>query len=342
MPTLRLPAEWEPQDAVLLVWPHAATDWRPHLAASQAACARLVAAITRHERVLLLTNAPGESNAALRQAGAILDRVTPLSIPTNDTWARDFGPITVLEDDQPVLLDFQFTGWGGKFPAELDNQVTTRLRQHGVFGAHHVRSIHVVLEGGAIDSDGQGTILTTASCLANPNRLGRGSRADIEAALIRFLGARHVCWLEHGALAGDDTDGHVDMLARFAPHDTLVYTACDDPTDALHEGLAAMAAELAALRTPQGQPYRLIALPWPAPVRDEHGTRLPASYANFLIINGAVLVPAYNIPTDSLALTAVAQAFPGRQIVGLDCSLLIRQRGALHCAAMQLPKGIMG
>ena len=339
MPTLRLPAEWEPQDAVLLAWPHAATDWKPYLPASQAACAQLVAAITRHERVLLLTCAPGESDAALRKAGAILDRVTPLSIPTHDTWARDFGPLTVIEDGQPVLLDFQFNGWGDKFPADLDNQVTANLKRHGVFGDRHVRSIHIVLEGGAIDSDGKGTILTTASCLANPNRLGRGNRADIEAALTRFLGATRVCWLEHGALAGDDTDGHVDMLARFAPHDTLVYTACDDPNDALYEELAAMAAELAALRTPQSQPYRLIPLPWPAPVFGERGERLPASYANFLVINGAVLVPTYNDPVDSLALAAIAQAFPGRRPEGVDCSLLIRQRGALHCAAMHLPKG---
>ena len=339
MNALRLPAEWEPQDAVLLAWPHAASDWKPHLAASQAVCAQLVAAITHFERVLLLTEAPGESESALRQAGAIVDRVTSLSIASNDIWARDFGPITVYEGGQPVLLDFQFNGWGGKFPADLDNQVTPRLKQHGVFGVHHVRSIHIVLEGGAIDSDGQGTMLTTASCLANPNRLGRGSRADVEAALTRFLGVTRVCWLEHGALAGDDTDGHVDMLARFAPHDTVVYTACDDPADALYEGLEAMAAELAAIRTLQGQRYRLIPLPWPAPVLNENGVRLPASYANFLVINGAVLVPTYNDPVDSLALSAIAQAFPGRRIVGLDCSLLIRQRGAIHCAAMQLPKG---
>ena len=185
MSTLRLPAEWEPQDAILLAWPHVGTDWKPYLAASQAACARLVAAVTPHERVLLLTSAPGESEAALRAADARLDRVTSLSIPTNDTWARDFGPIVVYEDGQPVLLDFQFTGWGGRFPADLDNQVTMRLKQHGMFGAHHVRSIHFVLEGGAIDSDGQGPILTTASCLANPNRLGHGTRADVEAALTR-------------------------------------------------------------------------------------------------------------------------------------------------------------
>ena len=337
-----MPAEWEPQDAVLLAWPHAATDWKPCLAASQEACARLVAAVTPHERVLLLTSAPGESEAALRKAGAHLDRVTPLSIPTNDTWARDFGPITVDEDGQPVLLDFQFNGWGGKFPADLDNQVTTRLKQHGVFGGRHVRSIHFVMEGGAIDSDGQGTILTTASCLANPNRLGRGSRADVEAALARFLGARRICWLEHGALAGDDTDGHVDMLARFAPHDTLVYTACDDKGDTQYAGLAAMAEELTALRTPAGQPYRLIPLPWPAPTFDDHGRRLPASYANFLVINGAVLVPTYNDFVDSAALAAVGQAFPGRRIVGLDCSLLIRQGGAVHCAAMHLPRGSVG
>jgi agmatine deiminase len=341
MQTLRLPAEWEPQDGVLLAWPHAATDWKPYLSATQFTFARVIAAITRHERVVLVTSAPAESDAVLRKVGAVMDRVTSLSLPTNDTWARDFGPITVLEDDTPFVLDFQFTGWGGKFPADLDDQITRRLKDHGVFGSHHLRTIHFILEGGAIESDGSGTILTTRSCLANPNRYGRCAPSDIETSLQRFIGATRVCWLDNGYLAGDDTDGHVDMLARFAPHDTLVYTACDAPGDEHYPALSEMAEELSGLRTREGHPYRLLPLPWPAPVFDEEGHRLPASYANFLVINGAVLVPTYNDPSDPAALEVVGHAFPGRKIVGIDASPLIRQHGSLHCVTMQLPKGLL-
>lgn len=341
MQTRRLPAEWEPQDGVLLAWPHAATDWKPYLSATQLTFACIIAAITRYERVVLITSAPAESNALLHQAGAVMDRVTSLSLPTNDTWARDFGPITVMEHDAPHVLDFQFTGWGGKFAADLDNQITRKLKDHGLFGTHPLSTLHFILEGGAIESDGHGTILTTQSCLANPNRYGRCTPAEIEAALARFIGATRMCWLAHGYLSGDDTDGHIDMLARFAPHDTLVYTACDAPDDEHYPALSAMAEELGRLRTPGRQPYRLLPLPWPAPVLDEDGHRLPASYANFLVINGAVLVPTYNDPSDSAALEVVGHAFPGHRIVGIDASILIRQHGSLHCVTMQLPKGLL-
>jgi agmatine deiminase len=219
--------------------------------------------------------------------------------------------------------------------------VTPRLKDHGLFGAHHLRTIHFILEGGAIESDGRGTILTTRSCLANPNRYGHCTQAEIEAALARFVGATRVCWLHNGYLMGDDTDGHVDMLARFAPHDTLVYTACDAPGDEHYPALSEMAEELSGLRTREGHPYRLLPLPWPAPVFDEEGHRLPASYANFLVINGAVLVPTYNDPSDPAALEVVGHAFPGRKIVGIDASTLIRQHGSLHCVTMQLPKGLL-
>jgi agmatine deiminase len=341
MNALRLPAEWEEQDGVLLAWPHANTDWQPYLAQSQTTFGHIIAEASRLARVILVTSAPEETRRHLIQAGAVLDRIAMFSIPSNDTWARDFGPITVLERNRPVLLDFQFTGWGGKFRADLDNQISLELKEHGVFGGNHLRSIHFSLEGGAIESDGQGTLLTTRSCLANPNRNGHLSPHDIEQALQRFLGVTRVLWLENGYLAGDDTDGHVDMLARFAPHNTILYQSCDDPNDEHYPSLAAMEKELAALPASDGRPYRLFALPWPAAKHDPDGYRLPASYTNFLILNGGVLVPTYDDPRDAIALDVIGRAFPGRKITGIDCSTLILQHGSLHCVTMQLPKGVL-
>jgi agmatine deiminase len=338
---VRWPAEWEPQDGVLMAWPHERTLWSPYLADAQRTSALLVAAISRFEPVLLVTP-PGEPPLpALRKAGAQLDRVTCFAVPGNDIWTRDYGPITILEDGRPVLLDFGFNGWGGKYPADLDNGVTRCLKETGAFGPTPVKSIELILEGGSIESDGRGTLLTTRSCLGSPTRNRALDLAGIERALGLHLHAERVLWLAHGYLAGDDTDGHVDMLARFAPEDTILHVRCDDPRDEHAAELAAMAGELAAFRTPAGRPYRLIPLPWPAPRFDAQGRRLPASYANFLAINGAVLVPTYGDPQDAAALAAVGRAFPDRAVVGLDCSTLILQHGALHCATMQLPRGTL-
>lgn len=342
MNTIRFPAEWEEQDGVLLAWPHIATDWKPYLASAQETFAKIIAEASHHGRVIVVTTTPGEVQHFLKHTSAIGDRVQCYPIPSNDTWARDFGPITVFENRHPVLLDCQFNGWGGKFRADLDNAISAELKQHGVFGPTHLRTIHLILEGGSIESDGHGTILTTASCNANPNRNAHMSRTDTEQAFAQFLGATRVLWLEHGYLAGDDTDGHVDMLARFAPRDTIVYQACDNTLDEHYDELSAMADELKQLKTLQGTSYRLIPLPWPSAKHDENGNRLPASYANFLILNGAVLVPTYKDPHDALALGLIGKAYPGRKIIGIDCSALILQHGSLHCVTMQLPKGVLG
>ena len=341
MNSIRLPAEWEEQDGVLLAWPHEATDWKPFLPQIQETFAALIAQASHHARVILVTNTPDEVRRFLLHTGARQERITFVPLPTNDTWARDFGPITVYENGHPVLLDFQFNGWGGKFTANLDNAVSRGIKEHGIFGATHLRRIHLILEGGAIDSDGHGTILTTRSCLANPNRNPHLTPAEVEHALRQFLGAERIFWLENGHLAGDDTDGHVDMLARFAPHDTIVHVACDNPADEHHASISAMVEELRSLRTAAGRPYRLLALPWPDAKHAPDGHRLPASYANFLILNGAVLAPTYNDPRDKAALGIIAQAFPGRKIIGIDCSDLILQHGSLHCVTMQLPKGVL-
>lgn len=341
MNTLRYPAEWEEQDGILLVWPHPATDWKPYLVRAQETFARIIAEASHHGRIIVVTTNPPEVHRFLRETSALIDRIQCIPIRSNDTWARDFGPITILERGHPVLLDCQFNGWGGKFHATLDNAISAQLKEHGVFGTAPLRPVHLILEGGSIETDGHGTLLTTASCNANPNRNTHMSRKDTEYALTQFLGINRVLWLEHGYLAGDDTDGHIDMLARFAPRDTLVYQACDNPNDEHFAELSAMAQELNQMRTPSGEPYRLIPLPWPAPQYDEEQQRLPVSYANFLILNGAVLAPIYNDPHDALALTLIGKAYPGRKVIGLDCSTLILQHGSLHCVTMQLPKGVL-
>lgn len=342
MNTIRYPAEWEEQDGVLLAWPHADTDWKPYLAQAGETFAKIIAEASHYARVIVVTTNPAEVHHFLQHTNALCERIQCYPIPSNDTWARDFGPITVLENQHPVLLDFQFNGWGGKFRADLDNAISAELLERGVFGPTHLRRIHLILEGGSIESDGHGTVLTTSSCNANPNRNPHMSREDTEHAFAQFLGISRVLWLEHGYLAGDDTDGHVDMLARFAPHDTLVYQACDNPSDEHFKELSAMADELKLMRNPAGAPYRLIPLPWPAARYDEVQHRLPVSYANYLILNGAVLVPIYNDPCDALALSRIGKAYPGRKIIDIDCSALILQHGSLHCVTMQLPKGVLG
>jgi agmatine deiminase len=302
--------------------------------------AEIAARVSRFERVLVVSEDAGAVEAALRDTGARRDRIRIWPAPTNDTWARDFGPITVLEDGRPLLLDFTFNGWGLKFPADRDNRVTRRLAAAGAFAAP-VCTVGLALEGGSVESDGAGTILTTAECLLGPNRNPHLDRAAVEAALAAELGAERFLWLESGGLAGDDTDAHVDTLARFVPDDAILYVACDDPADEHFETLGRMAEELRTFRTPSGRPYRLIPLPWPSPVFDDAGERLPATYANFLAVNGAVLVPTYRDAKDGEALEAVGRAFPGREVVGIDCRPLLLQHGSLHCVTMQLPKGVL-
>jgi agmatine deiminase len=339
--TLRLPAEWEDQDGVLLAWPHEQTDWAPVLDRVVPVFRDLACAISRSEKVLIVTPDPDQVLSALDGAQADWHRIRVIEIPTNDTWARDFGPITIYRDNQPVLLDFGFNGWGLKFPSNFDNQVTRNLVRAGTFGKTALHTPGLILEGGSIESDGCGTLLVTSACLLEPNRNPHLDRHGLEAALYANLGADHILWLENGYLEGDDTDSHIDTLARLCPEDTIAYVTCDDKTDPHYEELRRMGEELAGLRTRDGSPFRLIALPWPRPHFDDEGQRLPATYANFLVINNAVLVPTYNDPRDDEALARIAEAFAGREIIGIDCSPLILQHGSLHCVTMQLPKGVL-
>ncbi len=344
-PIRRLPAEWAPQSGVQLTWPRPDSDFGDDLAAVEPVFAAIASRISHHER-LIITCADVAHRARvsglIEQARGRLAMIAFPLAPANDVWTRDHGPITVLEDGAPVLLDFRFNGWGGKYPADRDDRLTRTLHVEGVYGPTPLRSIDFVLEGGSIDSDGQGTLLTTTRCLLTPTRNPGLSRKEVEARLRETLGVRRVLWLEHGWLAGDDTDSHVDMLARFCDARTIAYTACDDADDEHFEALGRMAAELAALRTAGDEPYRLVPLPLPHAKRNRDGDRLPASYANFLIINGAVLAPVYSDPADEIALERLRECFPDREIIDIPCLPLIGQYGSLHCATMQLPAGVLG
>lgn len=307
-------AEWEHQSMVQLTWPHKDTDWAPILGEITAVYEEMAREIRKREPLLIVDN-----------------------IPHNDTWARDHGFITVEKttldpmSKTQVLLDFKFNGWGEKFEATLDNEINRHLYEQGLVKGEYEDHLDFVLEGGSIESDGKGTIFTTECCLMAPHRNQPLTRNEIEERLKEWLGAERIVWLQHGSLLGDDTDGHIDTLVRICPNDTLLYTGGDSD----HPDLALMEEELKGLKTLEGKPYRLLKLPLPRPIFDD-GDRLPATYANYLVVNDAVLVPTYNQPDlDEEAMRIVGQAFPDREIVGIDCRAVIKQHGSLHCCTMQ-------
>jgi agmatine/peptidylarginine deiminase len=339
--SLRFPAEWEPQSAVLIAWPHAGTDWVARLGEVESTYVALVAAITRFEPAMICVadaSLAAHASKALAAASVDLKRVRFVATPYNDTWLRDSGPITLREGDGFRLLDFFFTAWGGKFVSDLDDQVVSALFDQGVFHSARHQRIGFALEGGAIETDGAGTLLSTWRCLHE--RHSELSRSEITTMLESALAQDRTLWLEHGYLEGDDTDAHIDTLARFAAPDTIVYQGCQDQGDSHYRELQAMASELAGFRTVGGKPYRLFELPWAQPILD-NGRRLAASYANFLIVNGAVLMPAYGDEADVHAAAVLARAFPDREIVPIPCRPLIWQNGSLHCLTMQLPEGLI-
>jgi len=312
----RLPAEWEPQAGVIIAWPHEATDWAPRLTEIESAYASLAGAIARFENlVVCVADVAMREHVArkLASAGAPEERVRFVHAEYDDTWLRDSGPITLTDGADFRLLDSRFTRWGGKFDADRDDRLIETLTERGLFRAGTRKRIDWALEGGAIESDGRGTILTTWRCLHQ--RHPDMSRDEMTALLLDAFDAERVLWLDHGYLEGDDTDAHIDTLAR-------------------------MREELTALRTMDDRPYRLHALPWPRAITDD-GRRLAASYANYLIVNGAVLMPAYGDPADAEATAVIAAAHPQRQIVPIDARPLIWQNGSVHCLTMQVPAGAL-
>lgn len=340
-----LPAEWHQQAFVQLTWPHKDTDWAPVLADAIDCFCEMTRQVARQEPALIVAQHPDEAKAALTRHGVALDNISFVPCPTNDTWARDHAFITCIDEhERKVLLnDFQFNGWGLKFAANFDNQINRRiLPEIAAFypniPTEYQNHLDFVFEGGSIESDGEGTLMVTSSCLLAENRNNTRSQQDIEEYLKRCFHANRVLWLRHSWLAGDDTDGHIDTVARFCSPTSIAYVKCDNPNDEHHEELKAMEQELLAFRTADGQPYTLHPLPLPDPCHDAEGERLPATYANFLIVNGAVLVPTYAQPDkDQQALAQLQLAFPHHRIVGIDCRVLILQHGSLHCSTMQFP-----
>lgn len=323
-----LPAEWHQQEAVQLTWPHSGTDWAETLEEVTRCYINIAREIALRERLWIVTPQPQRVNALLQAElpGRAMANIQLFRINSNDTWARDHAFISMLrEDGVRELLDFRFNAWGGKFEAELDNAINAELfRQNFAASAdgHNVYVSHLdfELEGGSIDSDGKGTILTTAQCNLNDNRRGNGkgescsSEEAIGTELCRRLSARRILWLHHGGLEQDDTDAHIDTLARFCPGDTIVYC----------EGSGEMLEELQSFRTLEGKPYNLVAV--------------PPYYANFLIMNRAVLLPFYEDEEQNMrAQRALESVFPDREVIGIDCRILLTQNGSLHCCTMQYP-----
>lgn len=338
---IAFPAEWENQSAVLIAWPHDDTDWADRLGDVEETYIALVAALVRFTRVVICVadeDLQTYAEARLRSARVDLSRVRFVEVEYDDTWLRDSGPITLRTPEGFRLLDFRFTGWGGKFEASRDDMLIERLFEHGLFERAERDPIDFALEGGAIETDGDGTLLTTWQCLHE--RHPALDRDTLSERLAGWLQQDRVLWLDHGYLEGDDTDAHIDTLARFAPGDAIVFQACDDPSDAHYAELRAMADDIAALRTKEGKPYKQFPLPWAQPILDE-GRRLAASYANYLIVDGAVLIPAYGDVADDAAAAVLREAYPGREIVQVPCRALIWQNGSLHCITMQLPEGLV-
>ena len=340
MGNLVFPAEWHPQSAVQLTWPHRLTDWASDLDEVIPCFVEITKEIMKRENVLIVC--PDQAEVR-RQLGKVDEnRIIFREMMTNDTWARDHGGITVFEEGMPKVYDFVFNGWGMKFAADKDNLITRRLSRSNTF-SEDVEVVNMqpfILEGGSIETDGQGTLLTTMECLCSINRNEYLQAEQLEYHLKDCFGADRVLWLGHGFLAGDDTDSHIDMLARFCDAQTIAYVKCDDQTDEHFVELHAMEKELMNFRTTAGKPYRLLPLPMADKVvwNDE---RLPATYANFLIINGAILIPFYQSKKDEIARNILLQAFPDREVIGVNCLPLLKQHGSLHCVTMQFPDGVV-
>jgi len=339
-----LPPEWAPQSAVMLTWPHKASYWVDTLQAIEAVFTKTAAEIALRQK-LIITCLDEQHilhvKTQLTKAHVDLTKVSLYMARSDDIWVRDHGPITVLSDNKPLLLDFTFTGWGYKYPAENDNRLTEHLKAQNAFGFTPIKKIDMALEGGGIEVDGQGTLLATRSCLLSKKRNPSMTQGQIESCLQSSLGVNRILWLDHGELEGDDTDGHIDTLARFCDPHTICYVCCTDKNDPHYDTFKAMEDELKSFTDYKGKPYRLVPLPFPSVhLADVDGRRLPVSYANFLIINDAILMPTYNDPFDDKALAAVAECFPDREMIAVPSLAVVQWYGSTHCMTMQLPRGV--
>jgi len=339
----RMPAEWEPHDATWLGWPHEVTDWPGKFAPIPWAFAEIVRHLSQVERVyLLVENRPAESRVRniLKNSGAILDAVNCFRIPTNRGWMRDSGPICVRNESGEVAYNhFAFNGWAKYSNHKKDAAVVTKANlklKRRVWQPQH-KGRRVVLEGGSIDVNGRGTLLTTEECLLSKmQERNLGFTKDDYAEVFReYFGATNILWLKKG-IAGDDTHGHVDDLTRFVNPSTVVTIVEDNPQDANYAALQENLALLKTMKDQDGRPLRVETLPMPAPVYFE-GFRLPASYANFYVANKIVLVPTFNDANDRAALNILAGLFPDREVVGIACRDLVLGLGTIHCMTQQQP-----
>lgn len=327
----RLKAEWEKQEAVLMAFPHKNSDWNDYLDEARQTFLNIIKAILPYEKVLLCVDSADKDGLDFIKSHIQDKNLLITLIQTNDTWARDFGPICIESNGKNNYLDFGFNGWGLKFASNFDNQISSKLFQQKFIP--NLATQELILEGGSIDTDGEGVLLTNTQCLLEKNRNPFFTKQQIEDKLKNTLGVHTILWLNHGYLAGDDTDSHIDTLARFINKDSIAYIACDNPQDEHYDALKKMEEELKTLRNKNNKPYNLIPLPLPNVTFE--GERLPASYANFLLINeNKLLLPTYNVPElDNIAINALN---PYYEIIPIDCSVLIRQHGSLHCITMQL------
>ena len=335
--TVRFPAEWEPADAVLIAWPHENTDWAYMLPEVRACYAEIIKAIIKRAKIIIAAPDVPELGFLAEDER---ERVIYFPVLTNDTWTRDYGPITTVASDGILHFnDFKFNGWGLKFAADKDNLVNLFLHDNLVLDPERYRNVRdFILEGGSVETDGQGTLLTTSRCLLSPNRNGGKSKKEIGERLRDVLGVEHILWLDHGALEGDDTDSHIDTLCRMAPDNVILFTGCRNMDDPQFEELLKMRAQLSLFRNMEGESYNLVELPLPDPIFDSEGNRLPATYANYLVTERNLFMPVYNQPAnDLLACQTVRIAFPNHNIIPVDCRTLLLQHGSLHCSTMQIP-----
>ncbi len=329
---IRLPAEWEEQDSILMVFPHKNSDWADDMQRAQSVFLRMASSISATQKLILVCDDVEE----MKKLFCYHDRISFVSLPTNDTWIRDFGPITLYHDNERELIDFQFNGWGAKYEASLDNLVTKALHDKWHFMVSPLLHSDLILEGGSIESDGFGTIMTTKKCLLNANRNPHLSQQEIEEKLQELLGAKRFLWLEHGELEGDDTDAHVDTLARFVDKETIAYVTCIKE-DSHYDELKKMKEQLKTFKTFDNKHYRLIPLPLPTPIYKD-GQRLAGTYANFLITNKSVLLPIYEDYHDKAMIALFKTLFPSREIIPINALRLIEEGGSIHCSTMQIVK----
>lgn len=319
-------AEWSEQEFLLMALPHENTDWKPYLDEILNAYEDFVKAVSAFQKVLLI--APDER--IFKQRFAKFDNVSFFKCPTNDTWIRDYASIDVLENERLVSLNFIFNAWGNKFQSKLDNEVNSRLFSEHFQG--ELRDIQLILEGGSVEFNGKGTMLTTTKCLLNANRNAHLSKDELEKKLKSIFHLEKIIWLENGFIVGDDTDSHIDTLARFIDENTVAHCICEDENDEHFMPLHLMKNEL------EKTGFKLIKLPLPKP-KFYQKQRLAASYANFVFINNALIVPMYNDKNDERVCEILAQNLPQRKIIPVNAEVFLRQNGSLHCACQNRFKG---